>query len=147
MPREWNARSYDSLPLPHQHWGTRVLEQVTLTGAEHVPDAGAGTGRDTAALLERLPRGRVTAVDASDRMLEVLRGKDQRPSSGLLQARPDPAPPPAIPRGRLHQHRDLPLDRRSRGPLRQHCRCHAPPADSSSPSAEVPAMWRGSTLR
>ena len=75
MPREWNARSYDLLPLPHQHWGTRVLEQVTLTGAEHVLDAGAGTGRDTAALLERLPRGRVTAVDASDRMLEVLQEK------------------------------------------------------------------------
>jgi trans-aconitate 2-methyltransferase len=33
-------------------------------------DAGCGTGRLTALLLERLPRGRVVAVDASVEMLE-----------------------------------------------------------------------------
>lgn len=75
MPREWNARSYDSLPLPHQGWGARVLSQIDLKGDEHVLDAGAGTGRDTLALLEKLPHGTVTAVDASERMLEVLAEK------------------------------------------------------------------------
>jgi SAM-dependent methyltransferase len=33
-------------------------------------DAGCGTGRLTAGLLERLPRGRVVAVDLSQNMLE-----------------------------------------------------------------------------
>lgn len=75
MPREWNARSYDSLPLPHQHWGSRVLSKITLSGNEFLLDAGAGTGRDTLSLLDRLPAGRVLAVDASERMLEVLREK------------------------------------------------------------------------
>jgi len=75
MPREWNARSYDALPLPHTGWGVRVLHQVPLRGDEHVLDAGAGTGRDAVALLERLPDGRVLAVDASHRMLEVLAEK------------------------------------------------------------------------
>jgi trans-aconitate methyltransferase len=36
-------------------------------------DAGCGTGRLTAGLLERLPRGRVVAVDLSQNMLEEAR--------------------------------------------------------------------------
>jgi trans-aconitate 2-methyltransferase len=41
-----------------------------LHGNELVVDAGCGTGRVTALLLERLPEGRVIALDASKRMLE-----------------------------------------------------------------------------
>ncbi len=73
MPREWDARTYDTLPLPHQQWGRRTLERLRLRGDEVVLDAGCGTGRDTALLLERLNAGRVVAVDASSRMLERLR--------------------------------------------------------------------------
>jgi trans-aconitate 2-methyltransferase len=72
-PREWDAASYDALPLPHEHWGARLLETLPLDGGEVVIDAGAGTGRDTAALLERLPRGHVIAVDGSAAMLARLR--------------------------------------------------------------------------
>jgi trans-aconitate 2-methyltransferase len=73
VPREWDARTYDTLPLPHQQWGRRTLERLRLRGDEVVLDAGCGTGRDTALLLERLNAGRVVAVDASSRMLERLR--------------------------------------------------------------------------
>jgi trans-aconitate 2-methyltransferase len=73
MPREWDALTYDSLPLPHKFWAQRTLRQLTLDGHETVLDAGAGTGRDTAALLDRLPTGRVVAVDGSTKMLEKLR--------------------------------------------------------------------------
>jgi trans-aconitate 2-methyltransferase len=52
-PREWDATTYDSLPLPHQRWGRGVLASLPLRGDERVVDIGAGTGRDTAALLER----------------------------------------------------------------------------------------------
>jgi trans-aconitate 2-methyltransferase len=38
-----------------------------------VLDAGCGTGRDTEGLLDRLPYGRVVAVDGSARMLDQLR--------------------------------------------------------------------------
>jgi len=71
----WDAARYDSLPLPHEQWGERVLGWLSLSGSEHVLDAGCGTGRDTAALLERLPNGHVTAVDASPAMLARLRGR------------------------------------------------------------------------
>lgn len=72
-PREWDATTYDALPLPHVRWGQGVLARLPLEGDETVLDAGAGTGRDTLALLERLPRGHVIAVDASTNMLAQLR--------------------------------------------------------------------------
>lgn len=75
MPHEWDASGYDSLPLPHQRWGARTLARLPLAGHERVMDAGAGTGRDTAALAALLPEGRVVAVDASARMLERLRAR------------------------------------------------------------------------
>jgi trans-aconitate 2-methyltransferase len=73
MPREWDATTYDSLPLPHLGWGRRTLGRLPLRGDERVMDAGCGTGRDTEALLEHLPNGQVVAVDGSVRMLEQLR--------------------------------------------------------------------------
>ncbi|MFY9806904.1 MAG: methyltransferase domain-containing protein [Pseudonocardiaceae bacterium] len=74
-PHEWDAAAYDSLPLPHEHWGAGVLGRLPLAGDERVLDVGAGTGRDTALLLERLPRGHVVAVDGSTAMLAQLRGR------------------------------------------------------------------------
>ncbi len=73
MPREWDARNYDALPLPHERWSLRTLSRLVLTGGETVLDAGCGTGRDTADLLDRLPNGRVVAVDGSTAMLDQLR--------------------------------------------------------------------------
>lgn len=70
---EWDASSYDRLPLPHERWGSGLLSKIDLDGDEHVLDAGCGTGRDTVELLKRLPRGHVTAVDASGAMLSRLR--------------------------------------------------------------------------
>ncbi|MBX5442229.1 MAG: class I SAM-dependent methyltransferase, partial [Solirubrobacteraceae bacterium] len=58
-----------------------VLDRLELAGDETVLDAGCGTGRVTELLLERLPRGRVIAVDGSPAMLEQARerlGGDDR---------------------------------------------------------------------
>jgi trans-aconitate 2-methyltransferase len=72
---EWDAATYDSLPLPHVRWGAGVIERLQLTGNEQVMDLGCGTGRDTKRLLELLPNGRVVAVDGSTQMLDRLRAK------------------------------------------------------------------------
>jgi trans-aconitate 2-methyltransferase len=72
MTHTWDAVAYDRLPLPHERWGQRTLARLTLTGTETVLDAGAGTGRDTVALLEALPHGRVIAADGSETMLAAL---------------------------------------------------------------------------
>jgi trans-aconitate 2-methyltransferase len=70
---EWDAASYHRLSAPQFSWGQQVLERLSLRGDETVMDAGCGTGRLTAGLLERLPRGRVIAVDLSRNMLEEAR--------------------------------------------------------------------------
>jgi trans-aconitate methyltransferase len=48
-----------------------VLAQLPLTGDETVIDGGCGTGRLTARLAERLPRGQVIAVDGSADMIRA----------------------------------------------------------------------------
>jgi len=70
---EWDARSYDALPLPHEHWGATAIARLRLNGNETVLDLGCGTGRDAEHLLSLLPRGHVVAVDGSQRMLRELR--------------------------------------------------------------------------
>lgn len=74
-PRDWDATTYDALPLPHARWGNRLLATLDLGGDERVADIGAGTGRDTEQLLARLPRGHVVAVDGSSTMLAQLRDR------------------------------------------------------------------------
>ncbi len=71
QPVEWNATTYHRVANPHVTWGQRVLARLPLRGDETVVDAGCGTGRLTADLLERLPNGHVIAIDASANMLDV----------------------------------------------------------------------------
>jgi trans-aconitate 2-methyltransferase len=72
-PRDWNAASYHRVSSPHQDWGSDVVGRLELRGDESVLDLGCGTGRVTALLLERLPRGRAVAVDAAPAMVERAR--------------------------------------------------------------------------
>lgn len=71
--REWDAASYQRISVPHEEWAEAVLERLPLRGDETVLDAGCGTGRVTRMLVERLPEGRVIAVDGSEAMVEKVR--------------------------------------------------------------------------
>jgi trans-aconitate 2-methyltransferase len=73
MRHDWDAQAYDSLYLPHIEWGRRVVGRLELRGDETVLEAGAGTGRDAQLALERIPDGRLIAVDGSADMLALLR--------------------------------------------------------------------------
>ena len=73
MVRDWDAVSYDRVSDVQVEWAERVLERLPLRGDETVLDAGCGSGRVTAMLLERLPRGRVVAVDAAPSMVALAR--------------------------------------------------------------------------
>jgi trans-aconitate 2-methyltransferase len=73
MSRDWNAASYDRVSGPQASWAEGVLERLPLHGDETVLDAGCGSGRVTAMLLERLPEGHVVAVDAAPSMVEHAR--------------------------------------------------------------------------
>lgn len=73
LPRDWDAATYDRVANPQTSWGTAVLDRLPLRGDETVLDAGCGTGRVTELLLERLPQGRVVALDASPAMVDEAR--------------------------------------------------------------------------
>ena len=85
MPRDWDASAYERMSSPQEAMGREVLGRLDLRGDETVLDAGCGTGRVTALLLERLPRGRVIAVDGSPSMVEQARQRlpDDRVSFGV----------------------------------------------------------------
>jgi trans-aconitate 2-methyltransferase len=72
-PRDWDAATYDRVAAPQTRWGGAVLERLPLRGDETVLDAGCGSGRVTEQLADRLPNGRVIALDASPAMIDEAR--------------------------------------------------------------------------
>jgi trans-aconitate 2-methyltransferase len=92
-PRDWDAATYQRVSVPHEEWAASVLDRLDLSGDERVLDAGCGSGRVTALLIERLPRGSVVAVDASPSMVEavgdVLRPGDEARVADLAELRLD----------------------------------------------------------
>src|SRR5215467_9465214 len=73
MSSEWNAAAYAKLSDPQYRWGQKLVAALDLRGDETLMDAGCGAGRVTADLLERLPRGRVFALDLSGNMVMQAR--------------------------------------------------------------------------
>jgi len=71
--REWDAEAYDTLNAPMNERGDDAVARLQLDGGETVLDAGCGTGQVTQTLLDRLPAGRVVALDRSERMLAAAR--------------------------------------------------------------------------
>jgi trans-aconitate 2-methyltransferase len=72
-PRDWDAATYDRVADPMTRWGAAVVDRLPLRGDETVLDAGCGSGRVTAVLAERLPSGRVIALDGSPSMIARAR--------------------------------------------------------------------------
>ena len=92
MPFEWDAPTYDALPLPHVEWGQRVLDRMRLTGTERVLDAGCGTGRDAAAALERWPGIDLVCLDASVRMIDAAKERLGERASYVVADLTEPLP-------------------------------------------------------
>ena len=87
--RDWDASTYQRVALPHEDWARAVLDRLGLEGGETVLDAGCGSGRTTSIVIERVPDGRVIAVDGSPSMVEkveeVLRPQDTALVSDLTK--------------------------------------------------------------
>ncbi|MCW3046733.1 MAG: Methyltransferase type 11 [Solirubrobacterales bacterium] len=73
IAREWDGAGYDRVSTQMEVMGREVLDRLPLRGDETVLDSGCGSGRVTAALIERLPRGRVIGVDGSESMIAAAR--------------------------------------------------------------------------
>lgn len=75
----WDAEVYDRIGTPMRRWAQQVIHDLALAGDEVVLDAGCGSGSVTFDLLERLPRGKIYAVDSSVEMIDKLvRGMRER---------------------------------------------------------------------
>jgi trans-aconitate 2-methyltransferase len=70
---EWNAAAYHKVSGPQTSWGQKVLNRLEVRGDERAIDAGCGSGRLTGELMERLPGGRLVAIDRSWNMLMTAR--------------------------------------------------------------------------
>jgi trans-aconitate 2-methyltransferase len=88
-PSDWDAVAYHRVSGPMETMALAVLDRLPLAGDETVLDAGCGTGRATLHLVDRLPRGRVIAVDRSPAMVEqarrVLAGRADVRQADLLE--------------------------------------------------------------
>lgn len=72
--KDWDAATYDRVSGDAQLlWALEQLERLPLEGDEVVLDAGCGSGRVTAELAKRVPRGRVYGVDQAPSMVEHAR--------------------------------------------------------------------------
>jgi trans-aconitate 2-methyltransferase len=71
--RDWDATTYDRISDPQFQWALEQLARLELSGDEVVLDAGCGSGRVTAELADRVPRGRVYGVDVAPSMAEHAR--------------------------------------------------------------------------
>ena len=81
MPRDWDARTYDRVADPMTRWGTAVARPAAARRRR----TGAGCRLRHAAaspsvLVERLPRGRVIALDGSPSMVAAARDSGWRRS-------------------------------------------------------------------
>ena len=72
-PHDWDAATYDRISAPQLAWAQELLDRLALQDDEVVLDAGCGSGRLTAELLSRLPRGRVLCADLSSNMVRSAR--------------------------------------------------------------------------
>jgi len=68
----WNAEVYDRIGTPMRGWAQQVIDDLDLRGDETVLDAGCGSGSVTLDLLQKLPGGKIYAVDASAEMVASL---------------------------------------------------------------------------
>lgn len=73
MTTYWDAKTYDRIGTPMQEWAGAVIDDLGLAGNETVLDAGCGSGKVTMQLAQRLPQGKIYALDSSAEMIAGLK--------------------------------------------------------------------------
>lgn len=86
--RSWDAEAYDAVSSVQFESGRKLIDRRQWRGDEIVLDAGCGTGRLAVELLDRVPRGRVIAVDHDPAMVAEARKRLSReaPSAQVVEA-------------------------------------------------------------
>lgn len=69
----WDAETYERIGSPMRRWAQELIADLALRGDETVLDAGCGSGSVTLDLWERLPNGKIYALDVSQEMIAKLK--------------------------------------------------------------------------
>lgn len=73
MPHDFHPSRYEQASSHQRQWGTKLIEELELTGTERILDVGSGTGLLAAQLADRVPQGFVLGIDASASMVDESR--------------------------------------------------------------------------
>lgn len=76
MVHEFDGEKYAQASAHQRAWGTALIAELILQGAEHVLDLGCGDGALTAQIAALVPRGQVTGIDASQGMIAAALPKE-----------------------------------------------------------------------
>ena len=71
----WNAKDYEKNSQAQQKWARELMNQLNLTGGEHILDLGCGDGKVTAEIASLVPDGSVIGVDNSKQMIDLAQAK------------------------------------------------------------------------
>jgi trans-aconitate 2-methyltransferase len=82
----WDAAVYEEIGKPMRRWAQALIADLELRGDETVLDAGCGSGSVTFDLLEKLPKGKIYALDSSPQMIAKL--SEQIAERGVTNVHP-----------------------------------------------------------
>ena len=70
---EFDGQKYKAASGHQKEWGTRIVAELNLTGAESILDLGCGDGVLTKQMANLVPKGEVLGIDASVGMIETAK--------------------------------------------------------------------------
>jgi len=71
MTHEFDGKKYEKASAHQKEWGTGLIAELNLKGAERILDLGCGDGALTTQLADLLPQGEVVGIDASQGMIDA----------------------------------------------------------------------------
>jgi len=74
---EFNGEKYKKASCHQQEWGTKIIEELGLSGKEYILDLGCGDGRLTVKISELVPNGNVIGIDASQGMINSAKNLEE----------------------------------------------------------------------
>ena len=78
MTHKFDGKKYEKASAHQKEWGTRLITEVGLQGAETVLDLGCGDGALTAQIADLVQQGEVLGIDASQGMIDAARPKERK---------------------------------------------------------------------